>query len=296
MAIDWESVFGGAATGGSVGGLWGAGAGALGGALFGGKGESTQAQPASYQWLQNPQYSFTEPRLRLASDFVSQQIERMGRGEFPAWYDKIAPQMKQQAKQGLAQQYQGIPGLTPGVLGAQEAYGVKRGLGRGAAAGETYGAQLQKWTEQANAVDRYIAQMGAGAQERGAVQFPQMAAQMPQGPQGQWGASTPYIPSQYEPSSWEQIMGMIGKMGGEGGQIDFSKLFGGDQQQGGQVLGMSGPVQEPTYPGQSAYGTGPGPATIQPWMYGAATRTPTVTPQPTMPWEQKFQQPGWYAG
>ena len=41
-----------------------------------------------------PEYSFTEPRLKLTSDFISQNIERMMEGKYPAYYEEATPHIR----------------------------------------------------------------------------------------------------------------------------------------------------------------------------------------------------------
>ena len=214
MAWDWGSAGGGAASGALMGSQvmpgWGTAIGGLlgglGGGMMGGGGQP--AEPGGWNWLQNPQYSFTEPRLRLTSDFITQNLNRINQGQFPAWYEGISPLLRKEQKKGLQETYYG-GGFGPGVLESTQAYDVARGTGRGASAGRNYGTQLQKYAEQSNSIDEYISKMGYEAQREGAYQFPQMSMQMQGGPQGQWGQ---YGPTEASPSGGQQVMSSIMSM------------------------------------------------------------------------------------
>ena len=107
----WGGAGGGAATGFGtgmmVGGPIGAGIGTMiggiGGGLFGGRGKPAQGREA--KWLQNPQWSFTEPRMRLMSDWASGALQNINEGKIPWYIQKMGDLFRETAQPGaLAQQ------------------------------------------------------------------------------------------------------------------------------------------------------------------------------------------------
>lgn len=214
-------------------GTWAAIAGTIGTtAVLGGAGylgykglkgdKGKQAEPGGWNWLQSPQYSFTEPRYRLASDVMMQEMERMQAGELPQWYSGISPILRREMKESMLPQVQ--------------AYDVARGRGRGGAAG-------QRYAEQVRAIDEYIAKLGYGAQRETMGMLPSFATGVPAGPTGQWGA---YGSSPYQPTGMEQMMGAFGQvapwmmMGQMGRQQPTTTTMLPSWMQGGDVWAGTG--------------------------------------------------------
>lgn len=206
-----------AGTAGTGAGIW---------SMFGGgkKKKQTTGTPGQYDIIYPSQYSFTEPRMRLTSDFISQNIGRMNEGKFPSWYEGISPLLKEQQEKGLRESYYGT-GFTPGVLAESKAYDVSRGLGRGAGAGKNYNTQLAKYADASRAIDQYIAELGYNAQREGATTFPTMSMQMPKGPDV---LGYNYIPPEAEgPSGMDTLLQTLGSVApwllqGMGGQKDWT--------------------------------------------------------------------------
>jgi hypothetical protein len=164
-----------------------------------------------YEIIYPKQPSYSEPRMRLTSDYITQNLQRIMEGKFPAWYEGIAPLLKKQQQQGLNEAYYGDQ-FQPGILNQTQAYDVARGLGRGAAASKTYATQLQKYAQQEKVIDDYISQLGYQAQESGAYQFPQLSMQLSQDERA-WGTPVGMYQQSYEQNAWDSIASMFGSMG-----------------------------------------------------------------------------------
>ncbi len=164
-----------------------------------------------YDIIYPKQPSYSEPRMRLTSDFITQNLQRIMEGKFPAWYEGISPLLKKQQQQGLNEAYYGDQ-FQPGILNQTAAYDAARGLGRGAAASKTYGSQLQKYAQQEKAIDDYISQLGYQAQETGAYQFPQLSMQQ-SADERAWGTPVGMYQQPYEQNAWDSISSLFGNMG-----------------------------------------------------------------------------------
>jgi hypothetical protein len=150
--------------------------------LFGGDGGGTYVQPNEF--LQYPQYSYTEPRIRLTSDFVSDNIQNMAEGNFPSYYQKAYPKLRENLSRQNYQTYFGRPGQRTGaVQGAMEA-GAMTGIGPKATNFQV-NKQLQDYADKETAIDEYLTKLGVDITSSASVQFPQLSNQIPQGPQGQ---------------------------------------------------------------------------------------------------------------
>ena len=164
-----------------------------------------------YDIIYPKQPSYSEPRMRLTSDFITQNLQRINEGKFPSWYEGISPLLKKQQQQGLNQAYYGDQ-FQPGILNQTSAYDAARGLGRGAAASKTYGSQLQKYATQEKAIDDYISQLGYQAQETGAYQFPQLSMQLSQDERA-WGTPVGMYQVPTQSNGWDSVSSVLGSMG-----------------------------------------------------------------------------------
>jgi len=165
-----------------------------------------------YDIIYPKQPSYSEPRMRLTSDFITQNLQRINEGKFPSWYEGISPLLKKQQQQGLNQAYYGDQ-FQPGILNQTAAYDAARGLGRGAAASKTYGSQLQKYSQQEKAIDDYISQLGYQAQETGAYQFPQLSMQLSQDERA-WGSPVGMYQVPTQSNGWDSVSSLLGNMAG----------------------------------------------------------------------------------
>ena len=154
-----------------------------------------------------PQYPWTEPRLQGTSDYISQSIDRIRRGEEAPWMQKYFPQIEKQLKTANRQTYFGMPGnRSESVLGGAAQLGAMTGVGPKAT--NAYGRKfLQDYSNREAAIDAQLAQMRLSSMEQAAYQYPQLSNQMAAGPQSQ--------PIQYqEPQRPDYIGSAISSIGG----------------------------------------------------------------------------------
>jgi len=210
MAFNWggagAGAIGGFTAGSAIGGPPGAGIGLIAGGIMGGLSGNAD-QGGGYQYFEpqaiiHPQYSFTEPRLNLTSDFISQNIERMMAGEFPAYYQSAIPQIRESMERPLRQMY-GFGGYGGGQTGGgggggswsggiERPYGPtimdmtrEQGAATGAGPKATMAATnkaMMRYEDKMKAIDEMITKMGVDITTRDAVAFPQLSSQMPKGP------------------------------------------------------------------------------------------------------------------
>jgi len=181
---------GGAGTGFQIGGPWGAAAGGLLGAIAGGlSGFGEEGYPGGYEYMPPevitlPQYSFTEPRLGLTSDFISQNIERMMQGKFPAYYEEAIPQLREMQQRPLQQAYFGGGAARPygpSVMDAVREAGAATGIGPKPTMAYTNKA-LSRYEDKMRSIDEFITKMGVDIMQEDAYRFPMISSQMPKGP------------------------------------------------------------------------------------------------------------------
>ena len=165
-----------------------------------------------YEIIYPKQPSYSEPRMRLTSDYITQNLQRIMEGKFPAWYEGISPILKKQQQQGLNEAYYGDQ-FQPGILNQTQSYDVARGLGRGASASKTYATQLQKYATQEKAIDDYISQLGYQAQESGAYQFPQLSMQLSQDERA-WGTPVGMYQVPTQSNGWDSLASVLGGVAG----------------------------------------------------------------------------------
>lgn len=159
-----------------------------------------------------PQYSFTEPRLRLTSDYLSDNITRMSQGEFPAYWDKLSPVVKQGMQRDLSQTYFGGPGMGPGLLDQARSLGAMTGIGP-QATNRRVSSALDEYANKKKSIDEYLAGLGIQIMDRASTAFPALAAQMPTGPNSQmyqWGGQAGYQPDMSGMNAAGQTLGMWG--------------------------------------------------------------------------------------
>jgi hypothetical protein len=206
---DWGSLIG-SILGTGIGSFGGPGTarGAIGGGIggmFGGGNE------AGAQWLQNPQYSFTEPRMQLTSDYVSKGLQALQEGKPPTWFSNWEPIERKKRMGSLYQQYYGGQDaygrdtFGPGLLATQVGQDVAAGR-VGASGSSNYAKQLANYSGIAQAIDDYLSQLGSQAMETAEGRYLGTSLQIPEGPSGRWEG--------YEatPSAGQTIAGGIGSI------------------------------------------------------------------------------------
>lgn len=130
-----------------------------------------------------PQYSFTEPRLRLTSDFISDNLSRMQRGEAPAYFDRAVPAIRSSMQQGVDTTYFGRKGdrTAPGTVNAALTAGALAGTGaRPGLSGVN--KTLTRYEEASNAIEDTIAKMRMEETSKAYGTNLYASAQLPKGP------------------------------------------------------------------------------------------------------------------
>ena len=183
-----------------------------GGSALAGMMGNQNRKGGGYDIIYPSQPSYNESRQRLESDWLTQQFNRMQAGQYPAWYQGIAPQIRQQQQLGLNQAYYGDQ-FTPGILNQTSAYDASRGLGTGAAASKSYGSQMQKYAQQNQMIENYISQLGYNAMQSDAYQIPQLSNALSADTRA-WNtpAMTNYV--QPQPNAWDSVSSILGNISG----------------------------------------------------------------------------------
>jgi hypothetical protein len=185
-----SSAASGAMTGAALGGMAG-GIGAVPGAFIGGIGgllgglqQKESGGQVGYDVVTLPQYSFTEPRLGVTSDFITSNLERLQRGEAPVYYEKRRPIIRQGLMRGLDEAYFGTPGQRTGVVQAGLETAALTGLGPRGAQAQTRKA-MSDYARQAQSIDEFLANQELDIFQQAQQLYPQLSIGMPQGPQSQ---------------------------------------------------------------------------------------------------------------
>lgn len=182
-----------------------------------------------------PQYSFTEPRNQLVSDFVSQNIQRMNEGKYPTYYQNALPSLREQMAQPLRENTFGTPGYrSQSLMGQAGEEGAMYNLGAGSTVARKRKVMSDYATKNA-AIDQYLTQLGVNIMSNEATTLPQISNQMAQGPTSQPVTLTSNT------GGTQGISGAVGSFLGSGGMqsIPWSSLgnmFGG----GGTSIGGTG--------------------------------------------------------
>lgn len=166
------------------------GIGALG-SWLGNKGNKGKSGVTAPQAVTMPQYSFTEPRMQLTSDFLSQQMQSMSEGKYPQWYEKAMPYMRQGMQRGAKEWAYGGPMTGPGAYEEARSAGAATGVGPKATMAGTSKVS-DKYSQMTSAIDEFIYGKGADITAQGSYMYPQISAGMPQGPSAQIMGGQPY--------------------------------------------------------------------------------------------------------
>lgn len=132
--------------------------------------------------VEMPQYSFTEPRLKQTSDFLSQNIQRLNEGKYPTYYDEGSINtMRQGMQRGVRDWAYGTPLGGPGALQEAEALGARQGIGPKAAQARQ-NKVLEEYARKEQEIDEYLAKLGFQAKMDAGYKIPMLSLQMPKGP------------------------------------------------------------------------------------------------------------------
>ena len=217
-----------------------------------------------YDVVTMPQYSFTEPRLRLASDYLTQNINRMSQGQYPAWYDKASPVMREGMMRGLNQATYGKPGQRQGTMQQASDMGAITGIGPKA----TW-AQGQKvmsdYMDKSKQIDEYLTSLGVNIMQGEEQTYLQGMLNMPKGPDSTVVNKMGGAYGNQQGSPWQSLgQNLAGQ--------DWSKIFqGGSNLQGMNSYGYS------TNPAYTASGYDP---------VGMSGWSPSASPYQGMNWNQ----------
>lgn len=141
--------------------------------------------PAQTDVVTMPQYSFTEPRLKLASDFISSNLQRVSEGKFPAYYDAASPYIKSSLQRPLDQTYFGTAG-NRSTSSTNVALQASAALGTGARAGTAQvNKAMQRYEDASKAIDEFIQKTGVDITQQSVGQMLTASNQMPKGPDAQ---------------------------------------------------------------------------------------------------------------
>jgi hypothetical protein len=208
--------------------------------LFGSEGT-----PSTVQTVTQPTFGFNEPAREASSNFLVEQLQSVGRGELPSFFQNQIPMLRRGLDRGLRQSFFGLPGRRgEGTVSQALSAGALTGLGPRAGIANV-NKQLQNFTNQSQAIDEFIASQGVNVANQVAQNFPGVINAAPQGPPSQ----SFMVPGQ------AGTQGFLGPalgtalgafIGGPGGAALGSKIFGG----GGQP-GFSGG----NIPGSGIFGT-----------------------------------------
>lgn len=171
-----------------------------------GREDAKDQQPQTgYDVVTMPQYSFTEPRMKLTSDFYTQNIERLMRGEYPTYYDTkgIGEGLKQEAYKTAF----GRPGERTGTAQMAMETGALTGMG-GAATGAQVSKVYKDYAERSSAIDTFLAKLGVDVSREAAGRIPYMSQMMPRGPDAQivtYGRGQAPQPSAPLDIPWDKI-------------------------------------------------------------------------------------------
>lgn len=221
------------------GGLAGGGLSALG-SIFGG-GDAPELWGPKIMRL--PKYSFTEPRLRMMSDWVTDAFGNLAEGEPPWYWKKAAPRIRGGMMRGLQSQYYGMPGQTGSMEAAREA-GAAMGLGPKAQIAQV-DKQLAKYNQQAQAIDEYMAQLDVSQMNQMAQLASQVGLGIPAGPPAV--VATPGGTSQPTYAGG----GVGGALSGLGGNIGEALMY--KAMMGDDAMGAYNPVDLSLSPAWSSF-------------------------------------------
>ena len=166
-----------------------------------------------------PQYEFTEPRLKLTSDFYSDQIQNLISGQAPPYLQQYLPKVKAGMKRELQQSYLGRPGERRGAIELAREAGAASGLGpKGQVARSE--KQIRDYMDKSSAIDEYMAGLEMGMVQDAAKTFPYYSQMMPTGPNAQV-TQAQQIPQR--PDYTGQTIGNIM------GAVPWEQIIGGSQ-------------------------------------------------------------------
>lgn len=128
-----------------------------------------------------PQYSFTEPRMNLVSDFISDQFRSIGEGNFPKYFENARPKIQANLERGLDRTFFGRPGNRTGIYSQKRASGAAMGMGPKATLA-LEGRVDDEFIDRERQIDEFIEQAGLNTTNQLLPSLIQGSNQMPKGP------------------------------------------------------------------------------------------------------------------
>jgi hypothetical protein len=148
--------------------------------LFGSKGT-----PSTVQTVTSPTFGFNERARNISSGFLTDQLQAVGRGELPEFFQQQIPALRAGLDQGAATTFFGQPGRRgEGLVSQALGIGAQTGVGPRAAVAGT-NKQLQNFAQRKKDIDQFIAQQGVQIANQVAQNFPGQINAAPQGPPSQ---------------------------------------------------------------------------------------------------------------
>lgn len=241
MAFSGKGAMSGAAGGAMLGAKTGnpyvAAGGAVVGGLMGAFGGEEGTAPVRHQdWLQNPQYDWTEGLLKDQAGFYGDELSRIRRGEAPAYWDSLEGSIRNQQQGDLDLRYFGREGERGGsIMDIMQSAGAQGGIGmRGTNANVTKG--LRDFSRERQTIENYITQLRAGEMQNAYNTIPGGINALSQGPEGEWDNWTEMGTAGTDPGGDLLGMGMqFGSfgLGGGGGPTSVTGMDGGSIPWGG---------------------------------------------------------------
>lgn len=171
-----------------------------------GKGKTTQGEPGGFAVA--PQYSFTEPRLRLASDFISDNLQSMQEGKFPAYYQNAMPTIRGGLNRANQQAFFGQPGQRVGSVQAGMQAGAAMGIGPKSGMANTNKA-LQRYEQASQQIEEFLQSKGVDITQQSMATMLNASNQMPKGPDYiQYGSTQ----GTYQPGWGDQLSSIAGSL------------------------------------------------------------------------------------
>lgn len=168
---------------------WGAVAGAVAGSVasYGLSqidGGDSPGTPGGVGTWQAPQYSWTEPSLKLLSDYSTRGLQQVQEGRYPDWFSNLMPQLKEGLKRGEYESVFGIPGQRTGQMQAATEVGAMGGVGPKALTAQTNKVLLD-WKKRNRSIDEYLAAMGMDVMQNAEQRYMEAIRTAPSGPNAQ---------------------------------------------------------------------------------------------------------------
>lgn len=228
------------------------------------------------QVVTGPQYSFTEPRLRLTSDFISDNLQRLQAGKYPAYYEGALPGIKKGLKRDLRTTFFGGQGLGEGqgIVGEARSTGAVTGIGPKATVAQVNKA-LSTYATKEQEIDEYLTKIGVDFSAQTQGQVLAASGQLPGGPGSTTlpGSSAPPGPNygleaanalgQAAPYFFNNDGTDVVAGGTVPGRADTTR-YTGDYTSGGAPTSYSNLPQYNVPPGGGSYLQAPTSSTIHP--------------------------------